>query len=130
MAMLAYVCLMLAHVEPKDPKNGNSKKTAVKHRIFDGRRPILGLCWPILSHKIRKMGKNWKSTKHRKTRQFLAVPGGLRLGRRPLSPMERREPPSAMLGPGGPWPDLSAYAQQPASNSRPGAQPWEPRRRI
>ena len=26
-AMLAYVCLMLAHVEPKDPKNGNSKKT-------------------------------------------------------------------------------------------------------
>ena len=47
-AMLAYVCLMLAHVEPKDPKNGNSKKTAVKRRIFDGRRPILGLCWPIL----------------------------------------------------------------------------------
>ena len=26
-AMLAYVGLMLAHVEPKDPKNGNSKKT-------------------------------------------------------------------------------------------------------
>ena len=26
-ARLAYVCLMLAHVEPKDPKNGNSKKT-------------------------------------------------------------------------------------------------------
>ena len=25
-AMLAYVCLMLAHVEPKDPKNGSSKK--------------------------------------------------------------------------------------------------------
>ena len=43
-----YVGLMLIHVEPKDPKNGNSKKTAVKHRIFDGRRPILGLCWPIL----------------------------------------------------------------------------------
>ena len=27
MAMLAYVGLMLTHVEPKDPKNGNSKKT-------------------------------------------------------------------------------------------------------
>ena len=25
-AMLAYVGLMLTHVEPKDPKNGNSKK--------------------------------------------------------------------------------------------------------
>ena len=25
-AMLAYVGLMLKHVEPKDPKNGNSKK--------------------------------------------------------------------------------------------------------
>ena len=26
-AMLAYVGLMLIHVEPKDPKNGSSKKT-------------------------------------------------------------------------------------------------------
>ena len=60
------------------------------------------------------MGKNGKSTKHRKTGQFLAVRGGLRLGRRPLSPTERREPPSAMPRPGGPWPDLSAYARQPA----------------
>ena len=47
-AMLAYVGLRLIHVEPKDPKNGNSKKNTVKRRIFDGRRPILGLCWPIL----------------------------------------------------------------------------------
>ena len=47
-AMLAYVCLMLAHVEPKDPKNGNSKKTPSNAGYFDGRRPILGLCWPIL----------------------------------------------------------------------------------
>ena len=28
----------------------------------------VGPCWPILNHKIRKMGKNGKSTKHRKTR--------------------------------------------------------------
>ena len=32
--MLAYVGLMLTHVEPKDPKNGNSKKNTVKRRIF------------------------------------------------------------------------------------------------
>ena len=86
--------------------------------------PILGLCWPILrpmlahleayvgpgwpilSHKIRKRQKNATSTKHRKTRDFLAVRGGLRLGRRPLSPTERRETPSARTRPGGPWPDL------------------------
>jgi len=28
--MLAYVGLMLTHVEPKEPKNGNSKKTLYK----------------------------------------------------------------------------------------------------
>ena len=39
------------------------------------------------------MGKKGKSTKHRKTREFLALPGGRRLGRRPLSPTERRELP-------------------------------------
>ena len=73
--------------------------------------PILGLCWPILrpmlahleayvgpgwpilSHKIRKRQKNATSTKHRKTRDFLALPGGRRQGRRPLSPTERRELP-------------------------------------
>ena len=65
-------------------------------------------------HKLRKMGKNGKSTKHRKTRGFLALPTLLRLGRRPLSPTERRETPTAMPRPGGPWPDLSAYARQPA----------------
>ena len=39
---------------------------------------------------------------------------GRRQGVRPLSPTERRETPSAMPRPGGPWPDLSAYARQPA----------------
>ena len=29
-----YVGLMLIHVEPKDPKNGNSKTNTVKRRIF------------------------------------------------------------------------------------------------
>ena len=58
------------------------------------------------------MGKNGKSTKHRKTRGFLAVPGGRRQGARPLSPTERRETPSARTRPGGPWPD---YESQPGS---------------
>ena len=35
----------------------------------------VSLCWPILSHKGRKSGKNGKSTKHRKTRGFLATRG-------------------------------------------------------
>ena len=39
------------------------------------------------------MGKNGKSTKHRKIGRFLAVPTGRRLGRRPLSPTGRRETP-------------------------------------
>ena len=53
----------------------------------------VGPCWPILSHKIRKMGKNATSTKHCKTREFLATRGGRRQGARPLSPTERRELP-------------------------------------
>ena len=51
----------------------------------------VGPCWPILNHKIRKMGKNATSTKHRKTRGFLATRGGRRQGRRPLSPTEREK---------------------------------------
>ena len=39
------------------------------------------------------MGKNAKSTKHRKTRGFLAGKGVSGKGRRPLSPTERRETP-------------------------------------
>ena len=74
----------------------------------------VGPCWPTLSHKIQKRRKNGKSTKHRKTRGFLAGGRGRRQGRRPLSPTERRETPTAMPRPGGPWPDLSAYARQPA----------------
>ena len=69
-AMLAYVGLMLTHVEPKDPKNGNSKKKHCKTQdilmvgglswghvgpswgyvglSWGQCRPILGLCWLIL----------------------------------------------------------------------------------
>ena len=53
----------------------------------------LGPCWPSWNHKIRKMGKHAKSTKHRKTGRFLAGGSGRRQGARPFSPTERREPP-------------------------------------
>ena len=40
-AMLAYVGLMLTHVEPKDPKNGNSKKRCKTQDIL----MVGGLSW-------------------------------------------------------------------------------------
>ena len=48
-----YVGLCLPHVGPcgaKRSEKWEQQKNAVKRRIFDGRRPILGygLCWPIL----------------------------------------------------------------------------------
>ena len=69
-AMLPHLGAMLAHLEA-----------------------YVGPCWPILSHKLRKIAKNATSTKHRKIGRFLAVLTGGRLGRRPLSPTERRETP-------------------------------------
>ena len=47
-------------------------------------------------------------------RNFLALPGGQRQGAQPLSPTERRETPFGYATARGPWPDLSAYARQPA----------------
>ena len=69
-AMLAHLGAMLAQLEP-----------------------YVGPCWPILGHKIQKTAKNGKSTKHRKTREFLRYQVGRRQGVQPLSPTERREPP-------------------------------------
>ena len=65
----------------------------------------LGPCWPILNHKSRKMGKNAKSTKHRKTREFLAagLVGGWGGGPSLLRRGENCR--TAMPRPGGPWPD-------------------------
>ena len=60
------------------------------------------------------MGKNGTSTKHRKTREFLATRGGRRQGARPLSPTERRETPYGNATARGPLAGLSAYARQPA----------------
>ena len=62
-AMLAYVGLILTHVEPKEPKNGNSKKTLGKTQEFDGRRPILGLWWAhlgaMLAYLEGNVGPSW-----------------------------------------------------------------------
>ena len=48
-AMLAYVGLMLKHVEAKDPKNGNSKKNTCKTQdilMFGGLSwGYVGPCW-------------------------------------------------------------------------------------
>ena len=105
-AMLAQLAAMLAHLEP-----------------YVG--PSRGLCWPRLIHlepQDPRNGKKGKSTKHRKTRDFLAVRGGSAAGGRGwrqgagapslLRRGEKRR--TAMPRPGGPWPDLSAYARQPA----------------
>ena len=65
----------------------------------------VGPCWPILNHKIRKMGKKGKSTKHRKTREFLAAGGVGGWGGGPSLLRRGEKRRSAMPRPGGPWPD-------------------------
>ena len=86
-AMLAHLGAMLAHLEA-----------------------YVGPCWPILSHKIRKVAKSGKSTKHRKTWEFLATPGGRQQGVPPLSPTERRETPYGKDTARGPLAGLKGYA--------------------
>ena len=63
----------------------------------------VGPCWPILSHKLRKIAKSGKSTKHRKTRDFLALPGGSAAGAAaPLSYGEERTAARQGHGQGAP----------------------------
>ena len=74
----------------------------------------VGRCWPILSHKIRKVAKSGKSTKHRKTRLFLAGGSGSPAGAAaPLSYGEERNAFGNATA-RGPLAGLSAYARQPA----------------
>ena len=87
--------------------------------------PILRLCWPILRPMLAHVDPSWATRSEKwekmrraqncKTREFLATRGGRRQGARPLSPTERRELPYGNATARGPWPDLSAYARQPAS---------------
>ena len=85
--------------------------------------PILRLCWPILRPMLAHVDPSW-ATCAMFAQKMLNVIGqkntvnyrgfcrqahptrGRRQGARPLSPTERRETPSAMPRPGGPWPDL------------------------
>ena len=87
--------------------------------------PSWGPCWPILRAMLARVRPSWAIRSEKRPKmgraQNTVKRGGfwrggsrLRQGRRPLSPTERREPPTAMPRPGGPWPDLSAYARQPA----------------
>ena len=70
----------------------------------------VGPCWPILNHQIRKMGKSGKSTKHRKTRGFLAGKGVCGWGGGPSLLRRGENCRTARTRPGGPWPDLRAAA--------------------
>ena len=68
--------------------------------------PSCGLCWPMLTHLEPQDPKNGNSKKHCKTREFL------RSAAKAAAPIS-----DGHVGPAGPWPDLSAYARQPAMAS-------------
>ena len=87
--------------------------------------PMLGLCWPILrpmlahvgpssairSEKWQKMGRAQNTVKRGGFWQYRVVGGR---GRGPFLLRRGENCRTARTRPGGPWPDLSAYAQQPA----------------
>ena len=87
--------------------------------------PILGLCWPILRPMLAHVDPPWATGSEKwekkgwakypvKRRIFWrgGVVGGRGGGPSLLRRGEKRR--TAMPRPGGPWPDLSAYARQPA----------------
>ena len=96
-AMLAHLEAMLVHLEA-----------------------YVGPCWPISSHKIRKMGKHvecHRAKKHCKLQGFLSTRAPYQRSAAgaaaPLSYGEERNAYGYATA-RGPWPDLSAYARQPA----------------
>ena len=93
-AMLAHLGTMLAHLGATLGQLG---------RLFWA---YVGPCSPILSHKGKNMGEAKCTVKRSISHRSAA-------GANPLSPTERREclrHGHGQLGPGGPWPDLKAYA--------------------
>ena len=121
-AMLAHLGAMLAYLEGNvGPSWGY---VGPSWGPWDLCWPILGLCWPILGamlahlggyvgpcspilgHKIRKTAKNGKSTKHRKTRGFLAAGLVVGWGGGPSLLRRGEKRRTAMPRPGGPWPDF------------------------
>ena len=87
--------------------------------------PMLGLCWPILrpmlahvgpssairSEKWQKMGRAQNTVKRGGFWRYRRVGGR---GRGPSLLRRGENCRTARTRPGGPWPDLSAYARQPA----------------
>ena len=156
---------MLTHVEPKDLKNGNSKKSCKTLDIlmvgglswgyvgpswgYVGLSwgqcgpilglcwPILGLCWPILGYvgpSWGYVGPSWglcwpmlglrwpilrpmlahvdpswatkaEKWENKRRAKNTVKRGGFWRGGPSLLRTERRETPTAMPRPGGPWPD-------------------------
>ena len=93
-AMLAHLGAMLAHL-------GGVMLAHLEAMLAD-LKAYVGPCWPISSHKLRKMGKNGNSKKHCKTREFLAGGSGRRQGL-----LRRGENCRTYhVGPAGPWPDI------------------------
>ena len=122
-AMLAPLGAMLAHLEAYvGPSWGLC--WPILRPMLAHPEAFVGPSWPILSHKGRKMRKNGKSTKHRKTRGFLMVRGGGGwVGGRGRGPsLLRRGEKRLRLchGQGAPGRIYEAYAWHPgAGKSRP-----------
>ena len=64
----------------------------------------------MLTHLEPQAPKKWEKREEHKTPYNAGVFGGGKstaAGRRPLSPTDRRETPTARTRPGGPWPDFA-----------------------
>ena len=108
-AILAHLGAMLAHLGAMLAQLGGYVGPSWSY-VGPHLEPYVGPCWPIWSHKIRKVAKSGKSTKHCKTRDILAYQVGRRQGVPPLSPTERREPPYGNATARGPLAGLRAAA--------------------
>ena len=103
-AMMAHLGAILAHL---GRYVGPSWGYVGPSWSYDG--PSCGLSWPMLTHLIPlapgKAAKMRRAQNTVKRGTFWRYRLSCGRGRGPLSPTERRETPSAMPRPGGPWPD-------------------------
>ena len=87
--------------------------------------PSWGLCWPILRPMLAHVdpsgatnAEKWEKMRRAQNtvKRDCFFGGGEWVAGRGRGPslLRRGEKPSARTRPGGPWPDLSAYARQPA----------------
>ena len=96
---VAHVSQAFAHDADEAPRCG----THFQH--------YLGLCWAMLTHLEPQSRKNGRSRKHCKAQYFWRVGGG---GDGLPSLLRRGEIAYGKDTARGPWPDLRAYARQPA----------------